>query len=433
MNTYEQLVNDFSLVNSQANLIVNRAQAENRAMNPKETAEFDRLLAEGDSLQKEIDRVGQMSQGRRTAAQMPEPQNRAAGGGGRTAGHGSRGDKGGFNNLGDFAQDLAKAGRGQIPPRLMNAAPSEIGTEGVGADGGFSVPPDFRTSIWQKVAGEDSLFARTDQQTTTGNQISIPADENTPWDTSGGIQAYFESEAGELTPSKPRLSLKTIRLNKLTCLIPVSEELLEDAPGLDSYLRKTVSTKFDYMLNLKILHGTGAGEPLGIMHSDCLVSVPKETGQDADSIVVENIFGMYSRLHAASEANSIWLINKNILPQLLALRLQVGVGGSPIFLPSDGAAGRPFNTLLGRPVISNQCCSSLGDKGDIILADMTQYLTAVKGGGIRADVSMHAYFIYDLMAYRFVLRVAGMPWWAAPLTPRVGETQSCFVTLDERA
>ena len=41
--------------------------------------------------------------------------------------------------------------------RILNA-PTTVSTEGVGADGGFAVPDDFRTEIMQKVSGEDSLW-----------------------------------------------------------------------------------------------------------------------------------------------------------------------------------------------------------------------------------------------------------------------------------
>ena len=49
-----------------------------------------------------------------------------------------------------------------IDPRLVMNAPSTVSTEGTGADGGFVVPPMFKTEIWQKVGGEDSLLAMTD-------------------------------------------------------------------------------------------------------------------------------------------------------------------------------------------------------------------------------------------------------------------------------
>ncbi len=108
----------------------------------------------------------------------------------------------------------------------LHAAATTFGSEGTGADGGFMVPPEFRTAIVEKVMGENSLFSRTDQQTTSSNSIVFPLDETTPWQTSGGIQAYWENEGGLKTQSKPLLGQETIRLNKLIALVPVTDELL---------------------------------------------------------------------------------------------------------------------------------------------------------------------------------------------------------------
>lgn len=191
----------------------------------------------------------------------------------------------GFRSLGDFARSVKSASRGQIDPRLLRNAPTTYSTEGVGADGGYLVPPDYRTAILKAIMGEASLLARTDNWETGSNTLVIPADETTPWQTSGGILAYWESEAGQKTQSKMALKEKTVKLNKLTALIPVSEELLEDASSLDSYLNKKVPEKFDFKINLALVQGTGVGEPQGALNCPSLVTVSKESGQSADTIV----------------------------------------------------------------------------------------------------------------------------------------------------
>jgi len=48
-------------------------------------------------------------------------------------------------------------------------------------------------------------------------------------------------------------------------------------------------------------------------------------------------------------------------------------------------------------------------------------------------VSIHLWFDYDTTAFRFVLRIAGQPWWSAAADPRDGSaTYSPFVALAER-
>jgi hypothetical protein len=49
------------------------------------------------------------------------------------------------------------------------------------------------------------------------------------------------------------------------------------------------------------------------------------------------------------------------------------------------------------------------------------------------ETSMHLWFDQDLMAFKFVLRIGGIPWWGSTIAPRDGSnTLSCFVALEAR-
>jgi HK97 family phage major capsid protein len=295
------------------------------------------------------------------------------------------------------------------------------------------VPPDFRTAITEKVMGVDSLLARTDQLTSASNSITLPKDETTPWQSTGGIQAFWEGEGSLITQSKVALEQTTIRLNKLTALVPVTEELLEDASALSTYINRKAPQKFDYKIQNAIINGTGAGQPKGILASDALVEVAKESGQVADTVLAQNITNMWARMYAPSRSNAIWLINQDVEPQLDYLQMPGTNPTAPLFMPAGGLSASPFATLKGRPVVPVEACKTLGDVGDIILADLTQYMTAMKTGGIRQDVSMHLWFDYDTLAFRFILRMAGLPWWGSAIQPANGSnTLSCFVSLAAR-
>ena len=78
-------------------------------------------------------------------------------------------------------------------------------------------------------------------------------------------------------------------------------------------------------------------------------------------------------------------------------------------------------------------CETLGTKGDIILADFSEYMLVYKGGMEVAE-SMHVKFLTDEMAYRFITRVDGQPIYDEPFTPLKGaNTLSPFVMLAARA
>ena len=347
--------------------------------------------------------------------------------------------KAGFAHFGQFAAAVRAAclpGRGGVVDQrlsVMAAQPSPVGTEGVGEDGGFPIPPDFRSEILLKVMDEDQLLSRTDQLQVSGNAITVPTDETTPWESSAGVQAYWEGENMQLPGSKPKFQNSSWRLNKLTALVNVTDELLEDAPALDGYLRRKAPQKINFKINRAIVGGNGVGQPLGIINSPATVTVAAEGGQSADTLVFNNITKMWARMYSQSWNRAVWLANQDTMTQLMGMQFPGTGTAVPVFIPPGGLADSPFGRLMGRPIIFTEACETIGDKGDLLLVDLTQYMTALKAGGIRLDTSMHLYFDYNATAFRFIIRVAGAPWWSAPITPRASSTSlSCFVALAAR-
>lgn len=434
--TIEELKMKMVELHEKAQAIQDKADDENRDLSDNETVEFDAIFAEMDKTQKSIARAERLEL---SARSMPVTQRQTT----PQAPKASRIEvvddgRWGWPTLGEFAAAVRTAalpgGQRLMDQRLIANAPTTYGTEAVGTDGGFAVPPQYSSEIVQLLQSEQSLLNLTDQQTTTSNSMSYPVDETSDWQTTGGIQAYWESEAGQMTQSKPSLKLLTTYANKVIALVPVTDELLEDAPALDRYLKRKAPAKILFKVNHAILQGTGAGQPLGILNSGALVSVAKKTGQAADTVEFENINSMWSRLYAPCRMNAVWLINQDIEPELDAMTVAVGTGGAPVYLPPGGLSDTPYARLKGRPVIPTQACETLGDQGDIILADLSQYLTIQKVGGIKSSMSVDLWFDYDLAAYKFVLRIGGQPWWSSAISARDGSnTLSPFVTLDERA
>jgi HK97 family phage major capsid protein len=213
--------------------------------------------------------------------------------------------------------------------------------------------------------------------------------------------------------------------------------------AMDAYIRTKAPEAINFAINLAIIQGSGAGQPLGILNSPALVSVAEEGSQVADTILGRNISKMWSRLYAPCRQNAIWSVHQSAETEIAELSFpgrdatgaDVTGWGSHVYIPPGGLSAGRYATLYGRPIIPTEACNELGDKGDIILWDPTKYLTAVKSGGNpKVDVSIHLWFDYDVTAFRFVLRMTGQPWWDAPISHRDGSaTMSCAVTLDERS
>lgn len=350
-------------------------------------------------------------------------------------------------SFGELLQDVAFATRSQmrsVPKRLemhqkrnVKAAASGM-NEGLPAEGGFLVGTDFVAGLVER-AYENSLAARCFQTTITSasNSMKINGiDESSRANGSryGGVVGYWVEEAGTLTASKPKFRQVEFNTKKLAVLAYSTDELLADAPALESVMTRVVSGELAFKLNDAIVNGDGAGKPLGFLQSPCLVTVTKETGQAADTIVMENISKMWARAWAPSRANMVWLINQEIEPQLDTLAVPVGTGGAPAYMPPGGLADSPYGRLKGRPVMAIEQAQALGDAGDISLVDLSQY-ALINKGGVQAANSMHVLFVTDEMAFRFIYRVDGQPLWNSTLTPFKGtsNTLSPFVTLGARA
>lgn len=338
--------------------------------------------------------------------------------------------KHGFRSLGEYAWHVRQASlrNGAIDERLTRAA-STYGAEGAGPDGGYAVPPDFASEITRPVLTEDSLLAYADNVPVSGNGMTYPKDETTPWGSTG-VYAAWESEAATLAQKKPALGSSALRLKKLAVLVGATDELLADAVAMSAYLQAKMREAVAWKVNDAIVNGTGAGMPLGIRTAASLISVAKESGQAAASVVAANVAKMYARVLRGG-GNLVWLMNPDVFPQIITLTLN----NNPIWVPpSQGFQGAPDGFLLGRPIVQTDACQTAGTAGDIILANMGGYRAITKAGGEEFATSMHLWFDQGVEAFRLTFRMDGEPILASAITPpNSSSTRSHFATIAVRS
>jgi HK97 family phage major capsid protein len=448
--TIEELTKKIVDLTAQAKAIIDLADKEGRKLTPEEEATYDGILATCEETELEIKRRERLlaqeqrlneGTGRRTQPADASAPAAAAGvarqpvTGGLPAAVAASPGTGGFRSYGEFAISIRQhcVGAGTDPRlRVMGASPTTQSQEGVGGDGGYLVPPDFRQQILSRVLGEDSLLTRCDSVPTNSNSVQLPVDEDSPWDNTSGVQVFWEGEGTTYGQSKTGLRSNNVRLNKMTALVPVTDELYEDAPAIEAYLRRKVPEKMVYKLNDGIVNGDAVGKPRGILNSPCLVTQTKKGGQAAGTVLFENVSAMYSRMPEQNRRTAVWIINQDIEPQLDSMVIPGGTG-MPVYLPPGGLAERPYATLKGRPVVYTNAAAAVGTPGDILFADLGCYFAPVKSGGVKSDISIHLWFDQGLTAFRFTWRVGGQCWWSAPITRPGGKnTQSCFVALEAR-
>lgn len=313
-------------------------------------------------------------------------------------------------------------------------------TTGVPSDGGFFLQGETSVDLMTTGFNNSEVLSRCDARTMNpGTQfleiIGIDETSRANGSRGGGVTVYTAAELDAFTQSKTKFKKIRIEPKKLTGLYYASSEVMNNVTFLGQEMRGLFGEEFAFKCQDLVIRGSGAGEPLGILNAGCLITQAKETGQTADTIVTENILGMESKIWR-EDPRLVYLVNRETKPQLSTLSIAVGTGGIPVPLyKNDFYQGTRISTLNGLPCITIEQCAALGDAGDIILADLSQYITANKGD-INEAMSIHVNFLYDQQTFRFIYYFEGQPRWASSVTPYKGASGAKvgpFVTLAARA
>jgi len=350
-----------------------------------------------------------------------------------------------FNSFGEMLGTIRNYRKGnvrELDPRLTyldsrgNVSKSVAKTAGhmeIGDDtqGGFLVPEIYRNELYM-IALENAVVrpngATVIKMTTDSVKIPYVDDTSHASTVFGGVNASWTAEAAQKTATKPTFGQMELTPHKLAGMTYSSDELLADsAIALQPLIYKMFGSAWGYYEDDAFINGTGAGQPLGILNCGCLKTVYRNT---ANMVYYQDLAEMYQSMLPSSLSHAKWVIN----PEVMAELLELGSGSSAdasgknlIYI--DKAQDKPVWKIFGRPVIISEKMQGLGTAGDIGFFDFRYYLIGDRQP-ITIDASTHLRFDYDETAWRFVLRVAGQCWPQSTITSRYGgHTYSPFVVL----
>ena len=331
-----------------------------------------------------------------------------------------------FDSFADFARRVSPQGLRTMALRndYSSIDPSS---------GGFLVPEEFRSDLLSVSLDEAIVRPRATVMPMSSSSLLVPALDDTTHasDVFGGVTGNWTEEGGELAESEAKFARIRLQVAKLAIRSDVPNELLQDSfPAFDVVLGNLFSQAIVWFEDKAFLTGSGVGEPLGVTNSPALIVQSKEGGQEADTIVFENLAEMYSRLFSRSRRRAVWVCFDSCIPELLTLSIAVGTGGSAVSVMNerDGQF-----TMLGLPVFFSEHMPTLGDQSDILLADFSYYLIGDRAE-MRLESSSHAQFTSDTTVFRAIERVDGRSWLTSAITPaNSSSTRSAFVALEARA
>jgi HK97 family phage major capsid protein len=324
-----------------------------------------------------------------------------------------------------------KVSKGRIvDPRLLRIAAKTTGAgENVPSDGGYTLDPTINTELI-KMIHEDGPF------TSKVRRLPVSTNSNSGWingvdETSrvagsrwGGVRGYRLAEGETPTASKPKFRRINWELKKYGVLMYATDELLADSAQFNAVAKQSAMEELVFMANDDIVNGTGLGGPLGIMTANCRVSVARE---DASKVQHVDIVNMWKRLYPTFRGNAAWFINSEVESHLDQLYF---TGTTSVLSPYVSYTTEGVMRIMGKPVFVTEFNPGLNAAGDIILADMSQYLYWDKPA--EAAISVDYVFPADETVFRFIYRVDGQPAFSSALTPYKStstNTQSPFVSL----
>lgn len=337
---------------------------------------------------------------------------------------GSERDHGGWRGAGEFFATLHS---GRADPRLIRDTAGQ--SEGIGADGGFYVPGVVLSGIMDSALEQGVMRAGANVAPIASNSASVPIWDYQDHSTGiGGFVGHWIAEGAEADIQKGSVRHIQMIARKLGIWSKMTSEVAEDSPTFVRDFTDALAKAVAFYEDEAYITGIGVAQPLGYLNDPAYIAVTKESGQSADTVVYGNLVNAMARMHPASFANSVWICNPTCLPQLLSLSVPVTAGQQhvPVLNESNGSF-----RLLSRPVLLSEKAPVVGDTGDIVLIDRSQYLIAMRRQATMMT-NVAAHWTTDEIGVRITMRVDARGKWAGPVTPRNGSTLSWVVGIEAR-
>ena len=260
----------------------------------------------------------------------------------------------------EYKEDFGRHLRGIKPPH-------NVLSESVDADGGYLVPEEFENQIVRGI-DETNIIRSIAKVITTAHDRKIPV-------AVGHSVATWTEENAAFTESNPSFGQKQIDAFKLTDLIRVSTELLQDSAfNVEDYIIREFSYAFGVAEEQAFCVGTGTNQPTGIFTENG--GEVGFTTSSATVITIDDVISLIYSLKAPYRKNAVFLMNDATVG--LIRKLKDG-NGAYLWQPSV-QAGQP-DKILGFDVYTTPFAPAIaGGALPIAFGDFQNYWIGDRGG-----------------------------------------------------
>ena len=208
--------------------------------------------------------------------------------------------------------------------------------------GGFLVTPEIGVMI-------DQLQREVSPMRSLVNVVTINSGDavESPTTTSKTAGATRRNETTTSTDqSDVKWGQKRIAVNWLDAVIPATQQLQDDVPGLESMLAQFAVEDFAITEGAEVLNGTGVGQARGLM-TYASTDIGQVSSGAAAAFTTTGLLSLVGELKTAYRAGSSFIANRStIFTELFGLK----DGENQHYLVPDFRNGFQF-TLLGFPLV----------------------------------------------------------------------------------
>lgn len=247
------------------------------------------------------------------------------------------------------------------PYEAINAL--QIGTD---SEGGYLVPDEYESTLIEKLHDENVIRQYATVIKSSNGDKKIPV-------VAGYGEATWTDEEAAYTESDDSFGVITLGAHKLTSIIKVSEELLNDSAfDLEQYISKEFVRRMAAAEENAFINGTGTGRPTGILQT-------AETGKTtaaAAAITADEVIDLYHSLRSPYRKNAVFIANDSTVKAIRQLKDSNGM-----YLWQPGLKEGQPDTLIGNRIISSAYMPEIGaGKKPILFGDISYYWIADRQG-----------------------------------------------------
>jgi HK97 family phage major capsid protein len=264
-----------------------------------------------------------------------------------------------------IGQALAKSmSGGRMSPRRKAL------TEGTDSAGGYLVEPKNAVEIIDFLREESVLLQAGMREIPMplSGQLNIPK-------LTGGATVYWPGEGASITNSSPTFGQLSLSAKKATCLIYVSNELMQDSsPAVEAILREDMSMQLSDAMDSVCIAGGGSNQPRGILGiydaggSSITTASSNGTGANGDTLTIGDFEDIeFALINAKVKKITGWIMHPKTLQRAMKLRVDAvsasDAAGAFAYNPTRSLAEPSLRRILGYPVFATTNVPTTRTKG----------------------------------------------------------------------